>query len=378
MTLEKPLTVMQLLPKLSIGGVERGTVQIADALNKRGHRSIVVCESGPLERDLRETGSEFFNWPIGRKHALTIQYARKIRNLCLSEKVDIVHARSRLPAWLGRLALSKIKKEKCPVWITTVHGPYSVSAYSKVMMSGDKIIAISNYIRDYITKNYPGVENDRIITIPRGVDETTHNLEFSVEQRWLDSWQNQMGLKSDMPLLTIPARLTRWKGQLDFLEILRILKERGVRFHALLVGGASKNKNRYKGELISKAKAANVFENCSFLGNRLDIKEIMSMSTVVFSVTKIPEAFGRTTAEALSLGTPVIGYEHGGTKEIMKDWYPYGLVSVGNVREAADRTERFLKSYPPVTKNKNFTLERMQKMNMSLYEGLSKKSKTTI
>ena len=139
-----------------------------------------------------------------------------------------------LPAWLGRLALSKIKKEKCPIWITTVHGPYSVSAYSKVMMSGDKIIAISNYIRDYITKNYPSVENDRIITIPRGVDEATHNLEFSVEQRWLDSWQNQMGLKSDMPLLTIPARLTRWKGQLDFLEILRILKERGVRFHALL------------------------------------------------------------------------------------------------------------------------------------------------
>ena len=84
MTLEKPLTVMQLLPKLSIGGVERGTVQIADALNKRGHRSIVVCESGPLEGDLRETGSEFFNWSIGRKHPQTIQYVKKIRNLCLS------------------------------------------------------------------------------------------------------------------------------------------------------------------------------------------------------------------------------------------------------------------------------------------------------
>ena len=363
---------MQLLPKLSVGGVERGTVQIADALNKRGHRSIVVCEGGPLERDLRETGSEFFDWPIGRKHPLTIQYARKIRNLCLSEKVDIVHARSRLPAWLGRIALSKINTEKCPAWITTVHGPYSVGTYSKVMMSGDKVIAISNYIRDYITENYPFVEKDRIITIPRGIDEATHNLGFSVERKWLDSWQNQMRLKGDVPLLTIPARLTRWKGQLDFLEILQILKKRGVRFHALLVGGASENKLRYKEELISKAKAANVFENCSFLGNRLDIKEIMSVSTVVFSVTKIPEAFGRTTAEVLSLGTPVIGYEHGGTKEIMEEWYPYGLVSVGNIREAADRTERFLKNHPPVSENKYFTLEKMQNMNMNLYEELSK------
>tara|TARA_B100000579_G_scaffold394345_1_gene371637 strand:+ start:266 stop:1402 length:1137 start_codon:yes stop_codon:yes gene_type:complete len=378
MTLEKPLTVMQLLPKLSVGGVERGTVQIADALTKRGHRSIVVCEDGPLEGDLRETGSEFFNWPIGRKHPLTIKYIRKIRNLCLSEKVDVVHARSRLPAWLGRIALSRIKTEERPAWITTVHGPYSVGAYSKIMMSGDKIIAISNYIRDYVTKNYPGVENDRVVTIPRGVDEATHNLSFSVEQKWLDSWKNQMGLKSDMPLLTIPARLTRWKGQLDFLEILRILKERRVRFHALLVGGASKNKTRYKEELITKAKAANLFQNCSFLGNRADIREIMSVSTVVFSVTKIPEAFGRTTAEALSLGTPVIGYEHGGTKEIMKDWYPYGLVSVGNVNEAADRTERFLKSHPPVSKNKFFTLEKMQNMNMNLYEDLSKISNPTI
>ena len=99
------------------------------------------------------------------------------------------------------------------------------------MMSGDKIIAISNYIRDYITRSHPNVENDRIITIPE-IDEATQ-FEFSVDQKWLDSWQNQTGLKSDIPLLTIPARLTRWKGQLDFLEILRILKERGVRFHAV-------------------------------------------------------------------------------------------------------------------------------------------------
>jgi len=218
----RPLTILQLLPKLSTGGVERGTVQIAEALVKENHRSLVVAEKGPLTEELLDTGSEYINWPIGKKTPSAFFFIDKLQKLCLSEGVDIVHARSRLPAWIARIALSKIEKTQRPLWITTVHGPYTVGLYSQVMVSGQKVIAISNFIRDYILSNYKHVDGKRIVTIPRGVDEKTHFFSFSPDKTWRVRWQQELGAKANLPILTLPARLTRWKGQSNFIEILRV------------------------------------------------------------------------------------------------------------------------------------------------------------
>jgi len=366
-----PLTILQLVPKLSTGGVERGTVQIAEALVKENHRSIVVAEEGPLTEELLNTGSEYINWPIGGKKLSTFFFVNKLQKLCLSEGVDIVHARSRLPAWIARIALSKIEKTQRPLWITTVHGPYTVGLYSQVMVSGQRIIAISNFIREYILNNYKHVDEKKIITIPRGVDEKTHFFSFSPDKTWQVRWRQELGTKADLPILTLPARLTRWKGQTNFIEMLRILKDKGISFHGLIVGGTSKNKKKYKNELETLIKNSSLSENISFLGNRADLREIMSVSNVVFSVTDEPEAFGRTTAEALSLGTPVVGYAHGGTKEIMSNWFPGGLVSVGDISEAANRTQGFLKAPPSISEINPFTSKKMKEHTINIYEELA-------
>ena len=367
----RPLTILQLLPKLSTGGVERGTVQIAEALVKENHRSLVVAEKGPLTEELLDTGSEYINWPIGKKTPSAFFFIDKLQKLCLSEGVDIVHARSRLPAWIARIALSKIEKTQRPLWITTVHGPYTVGLYSQVMVSGQKVIAISNFIRDYILSNYKHVDGKRIVTIPRGVDEKTHFFSFSPDKTWRVRWQQELGAKANLPILTLPARLTRWKGQSNFIEILRVLKDRRISFHGLIVGGTSKDKKKYKVELETFIKNSGLSENISFLGNRADLREIMSVSNVVFSVTDEPEAFGRTTAEALSLGTPVVGYAHGGTKEIMSSWFPSGLVPIGDVSEAANRTQEFLNTTPLVSETNPFTSKKMKELTISIYEGLA-------
>ena len=369
------LTVMQLLPRLTTGGVERGTIQIAEALVNNGHRSIILSEGGPLEEELKRTGAELIKWPIGRKNLGAFFYINKLRDLCLSEKIDIVHARSRLPAWIGRLAISKIKKQLRPIWITTVHGPYTVGRYSQVMVTGEKIIAISDFIREYICTNYKGVCENKIITIPRGIDERTHYFKFSADEFWQKNWRREIGPKADLPILTIPARITRWKGHKDFIEILKILRNREIPFHGLIVGGASKNKTKYKKELMGEVKNSNISSSVSFLGERSDLREIMSISNLVFSVTNVPEAFGRTTAEALSLGTPVVGYNHGGTKEIMRDWYPHGLVGVSNILHAANKAQELLERAQPVPEKNPFTMRKMQDSTIRIYEELADKKK---
>ena len=146
----------------------------------------------------------------------------KLRDLFLSEKVDIVHARSRVPAWIGRLALATIKKNRRPAWVTTVHGPYTVNPYSRIMVSGERVIAISEFIRDYILTNYKNVRTNQVVTIPRGVDHKSYDSSFHPDENWLRRWSEKMGARASLPLLTIPARLTRWKGQEDFLEILKL------------------------------------------------------------------------------------------------------------------------------------------------------------
>ena len=366
------LTVVQLLPKLSTGGVERGTVQIAEALGHAKHRSIVVSEEGSLSEQLTKTKATHINWPIGRKSIKTFQYVSKLRDLFLSEKVDIVHARSRVPAWIGRLALATIKKNRRPAWVTTVHGPYTVNPYSRIMVSGERVIAISEFIRNYILTNYKNVGTNQVVTIPRGVDHKSYDSSFHPDENWLRRWSEKMGARAHLPLLTIPARLTRWKGQEDFLEILKLLKERKISFHGLIVGGAAKNKQSYVAELKVKIRQYNLSQNVSLLGNRNDLREILSISTVVFSIPNQPEAFGRTTAETLTLGTPVVGYKHGGTEEIMRNWFPDGLVEAGNILETTNRTQKFLQTTPLVRHYNLYTSEKMQEKTISLYENLVK------
>ena len=361
------LTVVQLLPELEVGGVERGTLEIAAALVRAGHRALVVSAGGRLVDELTASGAEHICVPIGAKRLASLAHIPVLRRLFAAEQVDIVHARSRLPAWLGRLALDSLAPRQRPAWVTTVHGPYTVNAYSRIMTSGDAVIAISDFIRAYIERHYPQVPAARITVIPRGVDPARYHAAFVPAPAWRAAFERDHPAVRGQTLLTLPARLTRWKGQEDFLTLIATLRQRGCAVHGLVVGAAHPRKRAYTEELRARAASLGIAAHVSFLGQRDDLRELLAISAIAYSLTGAPEAFGRTTIEALALGTPVIGYAHGGTGEILHRVYPAGCVAVGDVAAAATRTMALLAAPQPVPAEHPYTVAAMQAATLALY-----------
>lgn len=361
------LSVVQLLPALNVGGVERGTLEIAKELVKRGHRSIVISAGGRLVDELVTSGSEHIQLNVGRKSPLSLRYIPYLRRYFKEENIDVVHARSRFPAWLTFLAWKNMEEISRPRFITTVHGPYSVNQYSKVMTKGQNVIATSGFILNYITENYPDVDRNKITLIHRGVSKTEFPFAYQPDDKWLKIWHDEHPYLSDKFILTMPARVTRWKGHEDFLTILTCLKQQNIPVHGLLAGGSHRRKTAYLEELKEKTRMLGLENEITFLGHRDDIKEIMSISDVVLSLAKIPEAFGRTALEALCLGIPVIAYNHGGAAEVLSKMYPSGSVEPNSTIAVCDKIISFYKQPVPVPDKNFFTLEKMLDNTLSLY-----------
>ena len=363
-----PLTVLQTLPALETGGVERGTLDVAAELARRGHRSLVISGGGALEAELAANGSHHHTWAIGRKSPVTLLLAGRLRRFLREEKVDILHARSRLPAWVSYLAWKNMPAEDRPLFITTVHGPYRVNRYSAVMTRGQRVIAVSRYIYDYVLANYPGADPGKITIIQRGVDPQRYRRGYGPAADWLDRWRSEQPQLQGKTLVTLPGRITRWKGHTDFIDIIGHLKQAGAHVHGLVAGGAEPRRERFLKELIRSVNRRGLGNDISFLGQRDDLREVLGVSDVVLSLANIPEAFGRTALEALSLGRPVVAYAHGGAEEVLEELQPVGLVEPGNTGAAAGKIQDFLKTRPHIAPNRSFTLERMLDKTLALYE----------
>lgn len=325
------LTVLQTLPALESGGVERGTLEVARALVAAGHRSLVLSAGGRLVEQLAREGSEHITWPIGRKSLLTLGLAPRLRRLLREERVDILHARSRVPAWVAWLAWRGMDPARRPRLVTTVHGLYSVNAYSAVMVKGERVIAVSETVREYILNNYPQADPARIQVIQRGVDPAEFPHGHRPDSRWLAAWRAEYPELAGKRVLTLPGRITRLKGHEDFIALIARLKALGEPVHGLIVGGAEAKKQPYLAELRAKVSQAGLDGDISFTGQRGDLREIMAASDLVLSLSTQPESFGRTVLEALSLGVPVIGYDHGGVGEQLRHLFPQGRVPLGDL-----------------------------------------------
>lgn len=328
----KKLTVVQMLPALESGGVERGTLEVGKHLVEHGHRSIVISAGGRLVKQLEGEGSEHIAWDVGRKSPLTLlRYVGRLRRFLRTEKVDILHVRSRMPAWVAWLAWRGMAADARTRFITTVHGLYSVNAYSAIMTRGERVIAVSQTVRDYILEHYPTTDSERIRVISRGIDPLTYPHGYLPDAAWLADWHAQYPQLAGNKVLTLPGRITRLKGHEDFIELIARLRAAGEAVHGLIVGGAEVKKQPYLAELQASVLQRGLSGDITFTGQRGDLREIMAVSDIVLSLSSKPEAFGRTVLEALSIGIPVVGYAHGGVGEQLARLYPQGQVELGDI-----------------------------------------------
>jgi glycosyltransferase involved in cell wall biosynthesis len=368
---ERPLTVLQMLPSLESGGVERGTLELGAGLVRAGHRSLVISGGGQLVSRLNGQGSEHIEWPIGKKSLRTLGLAGRLRRLLREHRVDILHARSRLPAWMAWRAWRRMPAHDRPHFVTTVHGLYSVSRYSAIMTQGEAVIAVSRAARKYILDNYPNTEPERVRLIERGIDPQIYAFGYRPPESWLNRWYQEHPYLLDRQVLTLPGRITRRKGHLDFLQLLASLVKAGLPVYGLIVGAEDPAHPRYLRDLHRAVETLDVKSYVTFTGHRMDVRDIYAVSNLVFSLSARPESFGRTAREALSMGVPVVGYDHGGVGETLARAYPQGRVSPRDV-SALERVTRLLLEFPVEVDPCRFTtVQEMIDQTLGLYRELA-------
>ena len=305
--------VLQVLPSLAGGGVERGTVEMAAALVEAGWTALVVSSGGHMVHELGRVGAQHIELPVQSKSPFVMRRnAGRLAQIIREHGVELVHARSRAPAWSAMLAARRTGAH----FVTTVHGPYSFGIpfkrfYNSVMTRGERVIAISEFIRRYILDNYRKVDPNVIRLIHRGVNTEIFDPEKVSAARVIqlaDQWR----LPDGVPVVMLPGRLTRWKGHRVLLEALTRLKDRQIR--CLIVGSGREG---YRRELESLVQKLGLQSMVHLVGDCRDMAAAYKIADVVVSASTEPEAFGRVVAEAQAIGKPVIAPNHGAAPEII-------------------------------------------------------------
>ncbi|MEO5335492.1 MAG: glycosyltransferase family 4 protein [Magnetospirillum sp. WYHS-4] len=326
-------TVLQVLPALGAqGGVERGTVEVAAAIVAAGGRAIVASAGGPLAHELARSGATHVTLPLASKNPFVIQAnIDRLMDLIEAEKVDIVHARSRAPAWSAWFAARRTGRR----FVTTFHGTYGAAnflkrRYNAVMTYGQRVIAISSFIAGHIRQNY-GTAPAKIRIVHRGVDLNRFDpAKVSVER--VVALAKDWRLTDGLPVVMLPGRLSRWKGQKVVLEAVALMNRRD--FRCVLVG-SDQGRTGYREELGAFIERHGLGGVVRFVDHAADMPAAYMLSDVVVSASTDPEAFGRVMAEAHALGRPVIASNHGGAREIVLEGKTGWLVPPGNAEALA-------------------------------------------
>ncbi|MEE8445414.1 MAG: glycosyltransferase family 4 protein [Alphaproteobacteria bacterium] len=328
---------MQVLPSLVGGGVERGTVEIASALDEAGWTAIVVSSGGPMVHELKRVGATHIQLPVHSKNPFVMRKnAGRLAMLIEQYRVDIVHARSRAPAWSAKAAANRTGAHL----VTTVHGTYSLDLpfkrlYNSVMTRGDRVIAISEFSARYATENYK-IDPDRLRLVYRGVDVKIFDpARVSAERviQLADQWR----LPDGVPVIMLPGRLTRWKGHGVVLDALALLRGRELR--CLFVGHG---RAAYRNELEGRVRRLGLEGVVHFAGDCRDMAAAYKIADIVISASTDPEAFGRITAEAQAMGKPVIASDHGASPELVVPGETGWLVTPGDPVALAKALETVL------------------------------------
>ncbi len=333
-------TILQVLPAMGAGGgVERGTVEIAGAIADQGGRALVASNGGASVHELKRVKAEHIEMPVHSKNPF-VMYAniQRLEKLIRDEGVDIVHARSRAPAWSAYFAA---KRAGVP-FVTTFHGTYSAGnalkrKYNSVMAMGERVIAISKFIGGHLHQNY-GVPAAKIRIIHRGVNlERFDPAKVTAERATVlaSNWRLEDGL----PVVMLPGRLTRWKGQVMFIEAIAKMTRRDLR--CLLVGG-DQGRTEYRQGLENLVNSRDLGEIVRIFDHCDDMSAAYMLTDVVVSASTDPEAFGRILVEAQAMGRPIVASDHGGARETVIEGETGWLFPPGDVEALAATLDKVL------------------------------------
>ncbi|MDR1828369.1 MAG: glycosyltransferase family 4 protein [Methylobacteriaceae bacterium] len=309
-------TVLQIIPELEAGGAERTTVDIAEALAQQGACALVASEGGRLVGELQARGGSWIPFPAATKNPFRMVYnIRKLVQICQRERVDLLHARSRAPAWV---ALAAARLLHIP-FITTYHGSYSAGSsiknlYNSVMARGDVVIANSRYTADLIRKAHPASGN-RIAVIYRGTDLSEFSLEKVGSER-IDAVRKAWGVSLGERVVLLAARLTGWKGQKVLIEAAAQLKNKPWLGNIVFVlAGDAQGRSGYVKELEKLIVNRGLRGTVRLVGHCADMPAAFLASAAVVVPSTEPEAFGRSAVEAQALGIPVVVSDLGAVPE---------------------------------------------------------------
>ncbi len=339
----KPKTVLQIVPNLISGGVERGTVDVASALVQTGWRALVVSAGGPMVRELERAGAEHIKLPLATKNPFAMRKnVDALVDVIRAQGVDLVHARSRAPAWSAREAA---KLTHVP-FMTTFHGVYGLGPfgvkklYNRVMADGVLIIAVSEFIRDHLIQEYH-VPAERIRVIHRGVDVNLFDS-ARVSPTRLIQLTTKWRLQESAHVVMLPGRLTSWKGHDVLIDAIAELKRRNggqSDVRCIMVGqdhGRPNHRNHITRYAAARGVDVHIVDDCN------DLPAAYMATDVVVSASTRPEAFGRVVAEAQAMGRPVVAPSHGGAQEIIVPGVTGWLFTPSDPVSLADALDRSL------------------------------------
>ncbi|MDE0724253.1 MAG: glycosyltransferase family 4 protein [Alphaproteobacteria bacterium] len=375
--MDKKPTILQLTPALHQGGVERGTVEMANFLASEGWGSLVASAGGSMKRDLNEDVLHL-NVSMKRKTPLEILKAYLALTAYLKENpVDLIHARSRIPAWVAYFVSCRTGIP----YLTTYHGTYGMQNmfkkfYNSAMVRGKHVIAISKFIEAHVKTYFP--KHPDMSLAYRGFDVSRFTESDDI-RRVVKRLRAENDFHVGVPILMLPGRLTRWKGQADFIKALADMKD--LDWFAILAGGAEERQEGYLSELKDMAKAYGISERIVFTGNVENIVPYYALSDIIVCPSNKPEAFGRVPVEAGSMAKPIVATAHGGALETIKDGETGFHFAVGDTSGMAkilrslienDSLCKELGENGKAFVEKTFTLKNMCSAELSAYKQVLK------
>ena len=326
--IERPITILQVLPKLDTGGAERVVIEIAEAIHATGHKILIACAGGVLSAVARRAGAEIVEMPLDTKSPLKMRRnARRLKKLIAQRDVKLVHAHSRAPAWSAWWAT----RATGTPFVTTYHGSYGEKSalkrrYNAVMARGDRVIAVSHFIAGLIRARY-GTDEQILRVIHGGVNLDKFDPTMMVAEglyRMARSWAVNLA----DPVILLPGRLTSWKGQKILIQALAKMRHRDA---VVILAGSAQGRIDYTAELVDLVTRLGVAGRVRMVGHTEDIPAAMMLADVVVNASTDPEAFGRTIIEAQAMGRIVIATDHGGARETIIPGETGFLVPPGDV-----------------------------------------------